>query len=119
MAETPREFAQLRARELKKLLARLRAGDALTPGDVNVATTRATEARRRAVHTHLRAAERHLASAEVHERAAALYGDMAKAGDNVEARLRALDHTAAAERKRIAADTEVRRAIEAAQHGGA
>ena len=115
MAETPPEFARLRAKEIKRLLARLKSGQPLTDHDLATAIGRAEDAERRAVEAHLKAAERHLSSAEVHERAAALYeAQAANDAKNVEARLRGVDNRAAAERKRIAADAEVRSAMEAA-----
>ena len=115
MAETPHEFARLRAKEIKRLLARLKSGQPLTERDVATAVGRADDAKRRAIEAHLKAAERHLSSAEVHEGAAAMYEIQAgRDPKDVEARLRGVDNRAAAERKRIAADAEVRRAMEAA-----
>lgn len=115
MAETPRDFAQLRAKEIASLLARLRAGESMTDSDVSGATSRAGEARRRAVEAHMKAAEQFLRTAEVHERAAEMYEAQAarQESDHI-ARLRGLDNRAAAERKRVAADTEIRRAMDAA-----
>ena len=104
----------MRAKEIASLLARLRAGESMTDTDVSRATSRADEAQRRAVEAHMKAAERFLRTAEVHEQAAEMYE--AKAGQEADhlARLRGLDNRAAAERKRLAADTEIRRAMDAA-----
>ena len=114
MAETPPEFARVRAKEIRRLLARLRSAQPLTEQDVTTALSRAEDARRHAVEAHLKAAQRHLSAAEVHERAAAMYeARAANNPDDVEARLRGVDNRAAAERKRAAADVEVRRAMEA------
>jgi hypothetical protein len=114
MAETPREFAHVRAKEVKRLLARLNAGHAMVPDDVASAIARASEAKRHAVEAHLKAAERHLGAAEMHERAAAMYeARAANRPGNEQARLRALDNKSAAERRRVAADVEVRRAMQA------
>jgi hypothetical protein len=115
VAETPHEFAHLRAKEIKRLLARLKSGQPLSELDVATAIGRAEDAKRRSIEAHLKAAERHLSSAEVHERAAAMYETQAAQDPkNVEARLRGVDNRAAAERKRVAADAEVRRAMQAA-----
>ena len=114
MAETPYEFAQLRAKEIQRLLARLTSGQPLSDHDVTTAIGRAEDAKRRGIEAHLKAAERHLGSAEVHERAASMYETQAGQDEkNVEARLRAMDNRAAAVRNRAAADAEVRRAMEA------
>lgn len=115
MAESPREFAHLRAREIASLLARLRAGDPITDSDISSATSRADGARRRAVEAHMKAAERFLHTAEVHEQAAEMYEAQAacQEADHI-ARLRGKDNRAAAERRRLAADTEIRRAMAAA-----
>ncbi len=97
MVKTPDEFAQLRAKDVKKLLARFPA------------------ARRRAIEMHLEAAERYLDTARVHDRAAAMYEDGASGRGAKEARLHALDHEAAAARNRDAAEAEFRRAAELVQ----
>jgi hypothetical protein len=115
MVETPREFARVPIKELEKLLARLRAGDALSELDLETAAARAEEARRRSVAAHIKAAQRFLRAAEVHERAAELYE--AQAADrrgSGHACLRASDNRAAASRARTAADAEICRAMEAA-----
>lgn len=63
----------------------------------------------------MKAAERFLRTAEVHEQAAEMYEAQAarQEADHI-ARLRGKDDRAAAERKRLAADAEIRRAKDAA-----
>jgi hypothetical protein len=113
LVETPREFANLRAKELARLLARLRAGEEMTELDADAAASRAQEARRYSVAAHIGAAERFLQAAELHDRAAEMYEALASSRTNVGAQLRALDNRDAAERKRSAAVAEIRRAMEA------
>ncbi|RDH77497.1 hypothetical protein DVS77_16480 [Mycolicibacterium moriokaense] len=91
IVETPREFAQLRAKEIRAVLARRQAS------------------------AHIRAAERFMQTAEVHDKAADMYETMAEHQSNVEARLRAMDNRAAAKRRRGTAEAQLLKAVELAQ----
>jgi hypothetical protein len=114
MVNAPGQFAQIRAKDIKRLLARLKAGDAIPELCLPVANTREAEARRRAVELHLAAAERYLQTARLHDRAAAMYEEAASGKNGEQAHLQALDHEAAAARNRHSAISELGRAGELA-----
>lgn len=107
MAETPRELAQQRAKELQDLRARLLAGEPITKRDTDEAVARAEEAKLRSIKTHLAASDVFESSAEAHRRAADLHDRVAEQhiGDPSE-------HRRAATRHRDAADDDLRAALE-------